>query len=74
MLVRQKRLYLLVVEKLSHELLEHITLLKAFPVLGENCCIPDRGVRRQTDEPTEQQIVIELLHQLPLGPDRIEHL
>jgi hypothetical protein len=32
MLVRQKRLYLLVLEKLSHELLEHIALLKPFPV------------------------------------------
>jgi len=74
MLVRQKRLHLLVFEKLGHELLEHIAFLKAFPVLGENCRIPDRVVRRQTDEPTKQQIVVDLLHQLALGADRVKHL
>jgi len=36
----------IVFEKLGHELLEHIALLKAFPVLGENRRIPDRIVRR----------------------------
>ena len=45
-LVRQKRLHLLVFEKLGHKLLKHIALLKAFPVLGENRRIPDRIVRR----------------------------
>ena len=57
MLVRQQRLHFLVVQKLGHELLEHIAFLKAFPVLGENTRIPDRIVRRKTDKPTKQQIV-----------------
>src|SRR5438874_2444687 len=74
MLVRQKRLHLLVFEKLDHELLERIAFLKAFPVLGEDCRIPDRVVRRQTDEPTKQQIVVELLDQLALGADRVKYL
>ena len=62
------------VEKLGHELLEHIAFLKAFPVLGEHSRVPDRIVRREADEPAKQQIVVELLHQLALGADRIEHL
>src|SRR5262249_46455235 len=73
MLVRQK-VSLLVFEKLDHELLEYIALLKAFPVIGEDCRIPDRVVRRQTDEPTKQQIAVELLDQLALGADRVKHL
>ena len=74
MLVRQQRLHFLVVQKLGHELLEYIAFLKAFPVLGENSRIPDRIIRRQTDKPTKQQIVVELLHQLAFGADRVEHL
>ena len=73
-LVRQRRFHLLMVEKLGHELLEHIAFLKAFPVLGEHGRVPDRIVRREADEPAKQQIVVELLHQLALGADRIEHL
>src|SRR5207248_570617 len=41
MLVRQKRLHLRVCEKRSHELLEHVAFLKAFPILREHCHIPD---------------------------------
>ena len=73
-LVRQKRFHLLMFEKLGHKLLEHIAFLKAFPVLGEYGRVPDRIVRREADEPAKQQIVVELLHQLALGADRIEHL
>ena len=62
------------VEKLGHELLEHVAFFKAFPVLGEHGRVPDRIVRREADEPAKQQIVVELLHQLALGADRIEHL
>ena len=61
-------------EKLGHKLLEHIAFLKAFAVLGEHGRVPDRIVRREADEPAKQQIVVELLHQLALGADRIKHL
>jgi hypothetical protein len=43
-------------------------------VLGEHGDVPHRIVDAEADEPAEQQIVVELLHQLPLGPHRIERL
>ena len=73
-LVRQERFHLLMFEQLGHELLVHIAFLKTFPVLGEHGRVPDRIVRREANEPAKQQIVVELLHQLALGANRIEHL
>ena len=35
---------------------------------------PDGIVDAETDEPAEQEIVVELLHQLALGTDRVERL
>ena len=44
------------------------------PVLREGRMIPGRVVDPEPDEPAEQQIELQPLHQLPLGPDRIERL
>ena len=44
------------------------------PVLGEHGRVPDRLVQVEADEPTEQEIVVELLHELPLAPDAVERL
>jgi hypothetical protein len=44
------------------------------PVLREGRMIPGRVVDPEPDEPAEQQIELQTLHQLPLGPDRIERL
>src|SRR5208282_920005 len=35
---------------------------------------PDRVIHRQPDKPAEQKIIVDLLHQLPLGPNREERL
>ncbi len=39
--------------------------LQPLAILGERRCIPHRIVRRQADEPATQQVVVQLLHQLP---------
>ena len=54
---------------MPHQLGQYIGLLEATPVLRERRRIPDRIVRRQADKPAEQQVVVELLHQLALGAD-----
>jgi hypothetical protein len=36
--------------------------------------VPDRIIDAEPDEPAEQQIEVEPLHQLPLRADRIERL
>ena len=51
-----------------------IAVEQPIPVLAEHGCIPYRIVDRQSDEPAEQQIVVELLHQLPLRAHRVEGL
>ena len=69
MLVRQQRLHLRMIEQPRHELLKHLAGLQAFAVLGERRWIPHQIVRRQADEPAIQQVVVQLLHQLPLRAD-----
>ena len=44
------------------------------PILREHRRVPDGVVHAQAHEPTEQEVVVELFHQLPLAPDRVEHL
>ena len=34
--------------------------------------MPRRGLQIEADEPAIEQIVLELLHELPLAPDRVE--
>jgi len=43
-------------------------------ILGEHRVVPDLVVDRQSDEPAKQQIVLQLLDQLALGANRVEHL
>jgi hypothetical protein len=46
----------------------------ALTVLGEHRNVPYRDIQRQLDKPAEQQIIAELLHQLPLRAHRLEGL
>jgi len=62
------------VQKPGHELREHIAVLQPFPVLGEGGRVPDWIVRRQSNEPAIQKIVVQLLHQLAFRADAVEHL
>ncbi len=52
----------------------HAAVEQAVAVLGKGRGVPDGIVDAQADEPAEQQIEVELLHQLALGADRIEGL
>ena len=52
----------------------HIAGQQPVSVLGKRCRMPDRVVHIQTDEPSEQEVVVEFLHQQPFAPDRVEHL
>src|SRR5215208_639360 len=73
-LVRQQFTYLLVVKQLSQELARHIRLEQSVAVLREHTRHPYRLVHPKPHEPTIEQIVVELLHQLTLRADRIERL
>ncbi len=57
-----------------HHLSQHVRRQQPVPVLGEYRGDPDRIVDPEADKPAEQQVVIHLLHQLPLRPDREENL
>jgi hypothetical protein len=61
-------------QQLGHELLKHLALSQPLAVLGERGRVPDRVIGRQPNEPAEQQVVVQLLDQLPLGADAVEHL
>ena len=74
MIVRQQRFDRALAEHCGHELPGDVTFDQAFAVLGEHRNVPHRGIQRQPDKPAEQQIVVELLHQLWLRAHRIEGL
>jgi hypothetical protein len=63
-----------VVQKLGQELMRDLGLQQPFPVLREHRRHPHRLVDAEPDEPAVQQVVVELLHQLRLGADRVERL
>lgn len=51
-----------------------VALQQPLPILREDRRDPHRIVRIQADKPAIQQIVVQLLHQLPLAPHGEEHL
>jgi hypothetical protein len=59
---------------LAKELGRDIAVEQPIPVFAEYGRIPHRVVHRQPDKPAEQQIVVELLHQLPLRAHCIKRL
>jgi len=59
---------------LGEERLDHRMLEQSVSVLREHRVVPHRIVHRQSDEPPEQHVVADLLHQHPPGAHRIEHL
>src|SRR5207249_8741790 len=56
------------------ELGRDIAPQEAIAVLAEDGCIPYGVIRRKTHKPAEQKIIVELLHQQPLGAHAIESL
>ena len=73
-LVRQQRLDLGLGQHRAQELGRDLALEQPVAVLGEHRHVPDRIVDAEPDEPAEQQVVVELLHQLPLRAHRVERL
>ena len=59
-----------VLHSVNRELRPFLVATRQFyAVLGEHRHVPHRIVDAETDEPAEQQIVVQLLHQLPLRAD-----
>ena len=59
---------------LGEEPLRHLRGQQTVAVLGEHRVVPHRIVHAEPDEPPEQQVVVDLLHQLPFASHRKEHL
>ena len=53
--------------------LAHRAFDQTLPVLREYGRVPHRIVHLQTHEPAEKQVVVHLLHQLPLRTNRVEN-
>jgi hypothetical protein len=58
----------------GQELPRHVGLKQSIAVLREDRRHPYRIVNAEPHEPAIEQVVVELLHQLSLRPDRIERL
>lgn len=50
------------------ELRRNVAVEQPLPILRERRRVPRRGLQIEADEPAIEQIVLELLHELPLAP------
>jgi hypothetical protein len=73
-LIAEQRFHLGSTHQLLEELAHDLLVEEALPILGERGGMPDRIIRAQADKPAEQQVVVELLQQQPLGADAVERL
>src|SRR5512132_1841498 len=73
-LVGQQALNARIVEDGAEELARDLPAQQPVTVLGEHRHVPHRIVDAETDEPAEQQTVVQLLHQLPLRADGLKRL
>ena len=73
-LARQQRLHPALRQHCGQELRRDVAAKQPVPVLREGRVIPHRIVDAEADEPTEQKIVLQPLHQLPFRADRVEGL
>lgn len=58
----------------GHDPAGHVGGQQPVAVLAKHRRDPDGIVDPEAHKPAEQQVVIHLLHELPLGPDRVEDL
>lgn len=61
-------------QQLAQEPARDIGFFPPVAIVGENRCMPCRRIKRQAHEPTEQQIIIDLLDQLPFRTNREKRL
>ncbi len=73
-IARQKLLYLGLRQHRREELGRDVAFQQPVAVLREHRMVPGCDVDADTDEPAEQQIVFQPLHQKPLRADRIKRL
>ena len=73
-LARQQLAHLRQVQHGDKKLGRDIAVEQPIPVLAEHGRIPHGIIHREAYEPAEQQIVVELLHQLPFRANREERL
>lgn len=74
MIVREQRRHLAMRQNGGHDLARHVRGQQPDAVFCEHGRNPDSVVDPKAHELTEQQVVIHLLHELPLGSDRVEDL
>src|SRR5262249_25377749 len=74
MLVRQQPTQLRMLHERGQKLPRHVCFKQPIAVLREHPRNPYRLVHAETNEPAVEQVVVELLHQLPLRADGIERL
>src|SRR5215475_10109283 len=74
MFVRQQPTQLRMLHERGQKLPCHVCFKQPIAVLREHCRNPYRLVHAETNEPAVEQVVVELLHQLPLRADGIERL
>ena len=55
-------------------MLSDLALQQPFPILGEHRRAEHLIVQLQAHEPAVEQVVVDLLDQLALAPDRVQHL
>jgi hypothetical protein len=70
----QKLLHLGLRQHRRQELRRDVAFQQPVAVLGEHRMVPGRVVDADADEPAEQEVVFQTLHQKPFRPDRVECL
>lgn len=58
----------------GEQLRDHCMLQQAVAILAEGRVVPHRIVDAQPDKPSEQQVVMRLLDQLPFAANAVQHL
>ena len=58
----------------QQQLFGNLALNQTLAVLGKYRHIPHRVVDVESHKPAEKKVVVQLLHQLPLRPHRIQYL
>src|SRR5262245_39090304 len=73
-LVRQQAAHLLVVQKFGQELGRSLRFQQPFAVLREHRRHPDRLVDPEPGNTAVQKVIVEMLHELRLGAERVERM
>ena len=74
MIRRKQSTHLGIAQHLGHEPGRDIAGKQAVPVLAERGLVPCGIIDAETDEPAEQEVVLQPLHDLPFRADAVEGL